>query len=277
MKAVDPSIRILANGNDGNWFNTLLPLAGSYIDYINTSMYPTYGYKNYDYYAHTDIDYTNYSYLTQIVSALKTSGYSNRVKLIVTEFNAAGFVGSNTAMNWSDGNDLGHALASFQIGADFMNDKDIFFSSFWNLRWYYGYQPTIPWQPTDSDPKTVFNAADNQGNLNPNGQSVALLYNNVFGAMVNAESDNQLIRSYACLDKTSGKMNVFLVNKDHSSQAVKISLKNISKTSGQVSVFGGTGDTDSKPTLKKQKDVTLTGNTLTLTLSGVSITLIQFN
>lgn len=277
MKAVDPSIKIMANGNSDTWFNTVLTIAANSIDYINTSEYPTYTYKNYDYYVNNDINYNGDSFLNKVIHALYNSGASGRIKLILTEFNAAGFGGPNPGSDWPDNNDLGHALVCFQLGADFMNNAFIYFSSFWNLRWYYGYQPTIPWQPIDKNPKTVFNAADNQGNLNPNGQSVSLLYNNIFGAMADAQSNNQLIRPYACFDKVSGNMNVFLVNKDHLSHTVKISLKNISKTTGQVSVFTGTSDTDTKPTLKKQNDVTLTGNTLTLTLSGVSITLIQLN
>ncbi|MGI4899323.1 MAG: hypothetical protein ACRYFT_12185 [Janthinobacterium lividum] len=298
MKAVDPSIKIIANGNSANWFKTVLAGAAGSIDFINISYYPTYSYPGYDFYKTNDISYGNdatvmnaiqslsstphndrstNAVVSDAVQAIATSANSQKIKLIVTEFNAAGFYGQ-----WQDGNDLGHALVSFQIGADLMSNPSIYFSSFWNLRWYYGYQPNgAHWLPTDTSPKTVFNAADNQGNLNPNGTSLSILYNNAIGAMVDAQSDNQLIRPYACYDRNSGKTNLFLVNKDQSSHYVKVNLKNLSKKSAkdltaEVWVFTGTGDKDTNPTWKKlSKKVTITDTVATLDLGAESITMVK--
>lgn len=271
MKAVDPTIKVIANGNSQSWFQTVLSEAGANIDYINASYYPTQSYTGFDYYLNTNISYGADAPLTYALQALNSTGNIGKIKLIITEFNVTGFGGA-----WADKNDLGHSLVSFQLGADLMNNPTVFFSSFWNLRWYFGYQPNgAHWLPTDTDPKSVFNAADNQGNLNPNGQSLALLYNNVFGAMVDAKSDNQLIRTYACVDKVSGKMNVFIINKDHLSHAIKLSLKNISKSSGHVFVFTGKSDTDSQPSLNQLSDVKFSNNSVTLNLSAVSIMMVQ--
>ncbi len=271
MKAVDPTIKIIANGNSKSWFQTVLDEAGSNIDYINASYYPTYSYRGYDYYLNNNISYGTDNPINYALQALNSTNNLGKIKFIVTEFNAAGFGGP-----WADNNDLGHSLVSFQMGADLMNNPNVFFSSFWNLRWYYGNQPNgAHWLPTDTDPKNVFNAADNQGNLNPNGLSLSLLYNNVFGNMVSATSDSQLIRTYACYDKGSGKMNIFLINKNSSSQAVKINLKNLSKSTGHISVFTGKSDTDSQPKLTQLSDANVTNNSIKLNLSAVSITLIQ--
>ena len=271
MKAVDPTIKIIANGNTESWFQTVLSKANTSIDYINVSYYPIYSYTGFDYYLSNNINYGTDAPVNYALQALNSTSNTGKIKLIITEFNGISFGGP-----WADKNDLGHSLVSFQMGADLMNNPNVFFSSFWNLRWYYGYQPNgAHWLPTDTDPKTTFNAADNQGNLNPNGQSLSLLYSNVFGAMVDAESDNQLIRTYACVDKATGKMSIFLINKDHISHNVKVSLKNISKSTGHISVFTGKSDTDTQPILTQLSDVNFSNNSTTLNLSAVSITVIQ--
>jgi hypothetical protein len=272
MKAIDPTIKIIANGNSAGWFQTVLSGAAANIDYINVSYYPTYPYSGYNYYRTTDINYGYDGAIKEAIQAISSSGNAGKIKLIVTEFNAAGFGSA-----WKDNNDLGHALISFQIGANLMANPNIYFSSFWNLRRYFGNQPNgAHWLPTDTDPKTVFNAADEQGNLNPNGLGLSVLYNNVFGAMVDAQSDNQLIRPYACYDKSTGKMNIFLVNKDKSSQKVKLILKNITKVMGQGSVFSGNTDTDTKPAVTNLSDLSLTDNAALVSLNPMSVTLFSF-
>lgn len=292
MKAIDPAIKIIANGNSQSWFQTVLAGAANSIDYINISYYPTYSYPGYDFYKTNNITYgadatvmdaiqaisftennarANTALIGEAVQAISTSQNAQKIKLIVTEFNAAGFYGQ-----WQDNNDLGHALVSFQIGADLMSNPSIYFSSFWNVRWYYGYQPNgSHWLPTDTSPKTVYNAADNKGNLNPNGLSLSILYNNVFGTMVDAESDNQLIRTYACYDKSSGKKTVFLINKSQSNQLVNINFKKTTKPTGEVWRFTGSGDIDTNPTWKKVSSLAIVGNTATISLSALSITIVK--
>ena len=275
MKAVDPSIKIIANGRSSSWFETVLAGAAESIDYINISYYPVYPYSGYNFYSNYNVTYGNDGDVQNALQALNASKPGKDIKLIVTEFNAAEFGGP-----WKDNNDLGHALVSFQIGADMMSNPSIYFSSFWNIRWYYGYQPNgVHWLPIESSPKTIMNAADNQGNLNANGTSLSILYNNFSGAIVDAQSDNQVVRPYACVDKNNGKTNLFLLNKSALKQGVKVDLKNFgSVKKAEVWVFTGSGDSDTNPKWQRTTsniNFNATGTSATLTLSAESVTMIK--
>jgi len=273
MKAVDPSIKIIVNGNSGEWFKTVLAGAASSIDFINISFYPTYPWSGYDYYKVSDIDFAKNNFLQDALSAISNSRYKNKIKLIITEFNAVSF-GKGT---WKDRNDLGHALACSQMYDDLATNPDIFYVAFWNLRWYYKNAISGEWKPDDTEPRNAYNATDRNGHLNPNGLALSIWNRNLLNRMVQAGSDNQLIRTYATCDGSNSKMNVFIINKDSSNHKVRINLKNYPDDVGEVWTLRGNGDTDSHPIWAKTTNLRVKNNTITLDLNSISLTMIKLN
>jgi hypothetical protein len=95
--------------------------------------------------------------------------------------------------------------------------------------------------------------------------------------MVQAGSNNQLIRTYATCDVSNSKMNVFIINKDSSNHKVRINLKNYPDGVGEVWTLRGNGDTDSHPIWAKTMNLRVKNNTITLDLNSISLTMIKLN
>ena len=265
MKAVDPSIKIIANGNSTSWFKTVLEAPAGSIDYLCQSFYPCWDYKGgYSYYKNNDINFSP----SEALNAIANSGKD--IKLIVTEFNAIDWNDS-----WKNENDLGHALASFQIYGDILKNTKIQSSIFWNLRWYWK-NSAGRWLPEDSNPPSVYNAADKNGNLNANGKALAIWGNNLFGKIVEAKSSNQILKPFACFDSSTGALNVFIINKDTDTRKVQVSIPDFSKVKGKVWVFKGALESDRYPVFTTSEDLVLKEKSGTISIPPTSIVMVKF-
>src|SRR4030042_2889035 len=82
MKAVDSSIYIIPNGNDVDFSETVLKIAGNYSDMLCISNYPIYNYRaGYDTYRDTLHDLI--SPATNALTAMKNAGSPESMKIIV--------------------------------------------------------------------------------------------------------------------------------------------------------------------------------------------------
>lgn len=263
MKKIDPGIKIIANGEDEAWWATVLPLASNYIDYLGLSNYPAWNYTGgYEYYRTHQPDFVKV-----VNTAAKAIGKyapmedKERIKIMVTEFNAIDWSGS-----WKNTNDLGHALFCFEMLGNHLINPIIESANFWTTRW-----------ARNSALHDVNDALNNYGNLTANGKTLAIWGNYLLQKMVNTSS-TEAIRTFASIDAGTGKLHVFLINKDTKPQQVAVSLLNYMYTfSGKRWEYSGTGPADVFPVWSQKESFTSNPSPLAFRLPATSITILELS
>lgn len=262
MKAVDPTIKIIANGDGNAWWSTVLPSAAPYIDYLGVSNYPVWNYSGgYTYYKNNTPDFM--ATVTNAINAINSyapPADKSRIKVITTEFSS-----KDWANGWQDANDLGHALASFEILGQHLKNPKVEAALFWNTRWVNN----------TTNPHDVFDALKSNGSLQPGGMAMSIWGNNLLDKMVGATSTTK-VRSFASYRASSGELNIFLINKETTSQVTNVTLNNyLPGATGSRWELKGSGPSDTSPTWTQASPVSAPGGNLSLTLPPNSVTLIK--
>jgi alpha-L-arabinofuranosidase len=262
MKAVDPSIKIIANGKSGWWQTILQSSAVSKIDFLGLSEYPVFNYTGgYAYYAHNDVNLTGeVDYAIDAINTFAAS-HKSRIKVIATEYNSIDW--SNA---WPNNNNVGHALVNFQMFGDMIVKPKIEAAFMWNTRWVQN----------KNTPKSVYDAFDSDGNSNANALVMNAWGSNLLSEMVETSSGSNLIRSYASYDDENKKLNVFLLNKDYVSKEVNISISNYETDfAGSVWQFRGSSVNDKFPEYARIDSIFEPGDISSLVLPANSVTVLR--
>jgi len=132
MKAVDPTIKIGAQGKTSGWFQTVLTRAAAKIDFLDVHDYAGsdwgLGYDSFRNYA-KDLT-TSANMAISAINSYAPAADKDRLKVVVSEMGAHSFTGA-----WDTGNDIGHAIVFFeQIGRHVRMPK-VDFVQYWNTRW----------------------------------------------------------------------------------------------------------------------------------------------
>jgi alpha-L-arabinofuranosidase len=199
MKAVDPAIHIVPNGNSDLFWKTVLTIGAGHIDDICVSNYPVYNYRaGYSTYCDT---------LQNLMGPVQTALYAikkyaspedkKKLKLIVSEYGPFDWGGK-----WPFNNNMGYNLANFEITGDQLLEPGIAFSCFWNTRWI----------DNDSIPYSVFDALDKNGNFNSNGLGM-MIWGNWLGKKMVSSTGTVHIRSFASYSPEEKLLYVYLLNK----------------------------------------------------------------
>lgn len=133
MKAIDPTIKIGANGKGtSTWFNTVLANASAAIDFVSVHTYPTFKWTNgYETFRNNSKNFTG-----EVDGAIgKIATYAapadrSRIKVALTETNAIDF-----GTGWKNTNDIGHALVVFDLIGQHLRKPEVIFTQLWNTRW----------------------------------------------------------------------------------------------------------------------------------------------
>lgn len=261
MKAVDPSILIIANGASEEFFKTVIQKAGDYIDRLCVSNYGVYDfYRGYQ----TYLDTTKvliWPAMTAIEAMNKyaTAEQQKRLKMIVAEYGTIDW-----AHLWKGTNDMGHAIVAFDMAGQLLLQPQIEFSCFWNTRWI----------ENERKPGADHDALDKDGNFNPTGQALKIWGNFLGKQMVRAVATAPVI-SYSSYNPEENKLFIYLINKSEIPQKATISIDGYTGQSiTQSWEYVGTSSDDINPVWKKRKKCTLRK---IQTLDGSSITVFEVN
>lgn len=213
MKAVDSTIKIIANGRADWWETILTSNAVSLIDILAFSEYPVWNYAGgYDYYHSNNVNLTGE--VDQAISAINThapAAHKDRLKVLASEYSSVDW--SNT---WTNINNLGHSLVNFQMFGDMIIKPQVEAACMWNTRW----------TQNSNIEHNLYDAFDANGSLHATGKVMNVWGSNLLSAMVDAISNDNYIKVYASEDEADRKLNILLLNKDYSDRQVNISLQN---------------------------------------------------
>jgi hypothetical protein len=264
MKKIDPRIKIIANGDDIEWWATVLPQASAHIDLLGLSNYPAWNYTGgYDSYRTTTPDFL--AVVDRAARALNTYAPLQdqaRIKIMVTEFNAIDWSGT-----WKNDNDLGHALYCFEMLGEHLKIPFIASSNFWTTRWVKNTTAT----------HEVNDAINSYGNLNANGKALAIWGNFLLQKMINTTSAGA-IRTFASMNPFTHKLNIFLINKETTAQQTDIFLLNyLHHFSGKRWQLGGTGADDVSPVWALRENFESKSPNWSFVLPATSITVLELS
>jgi hypothetical protein len=263
MKAIDPSIKIIANGKSGWWQTILQSNAVSKIDFLGLSEYPVLDYAGgYDYYRENDVNLTHEVDLAIAdIKLYAGASHKSRIKVIVAEYNS---------IDWNSGwptvNNLGHALANFQMFGDMVVKPEVEAACMWNTRWV----------ENAVNPHSLYDAFDSNGNQNAVALSIDAWGSNLLDEMVETTDSSRMIESYASYDGASKHLNIFLLNKEYAPAQVNVSINNyVQDFKGSVWQLHGSSVSDKFPEFARTDSVFEPGDINTLTLPANSVTILK--
>ena len=262
MKGVDPTIRIGANGNADSWWRTILSTASGAIDFLSVHNYPATGWGDYSYYQNNSVNLVAPVQTAQrAIQMYAPQADRERLLVAVTEINSVDWAGG-----WPHRNDMGHALALFDMfGAHLANPK-VVFTQLWNTRWSGNDTATTP---------ALWDALNRQNDLQATGRATA-----IWGAFLKEQlvrsSNTAMVRSYATYSASNGRLSVFLINKDTAPRTATVTIYSGSpRFTAEVSVFAGLGTHDLYPTWLHHGTIGSAENAITVSLAPVSVTVLD--
>jgi alpha-L-arabinofuranosidase len=263
MKSVDPSIKILANGNDSEWWRIVLSEAGPAIDLLSVHNYPPYGWGSYDYYRTHDVDLMSAVRVAeQAIDTYAAPDDAGRIKIAVTEMNSADWSGA-----WAPDNDMGHAVVLFDAIGRQLTDPRIAFSQVWNTRWVTADSQASP---------LLWDALDRNNSLQATGLAMSVWGQFLLDQMV-ATSSTGTVVAFAS-HAPDRALNVFVINKDTAPTTVNVSIANFNaQPAVNRWIFKGSGADDTAPVVAQAEAIVVDGSHLSVALDPVSITVLQLH
>jgi hypothetical protein len=233
MKAIDPSIMIIPNGNNETWWKTVLPVVAPYVDAICVSNYPF-----------TNCGVTNVNVLEPVETAARSirqfiPADQERLKIIVAEYGP---------FNWCPGgersmfNTMGNNLLNMEIALRQLQHPQILFSCFWNTRWI-----------DDGGGKWAgFDALDKNGWFNANGYGLAAIANFMGDQMVKTSTSAEGLKVFASIDSKQHKLYLYLLNPTNKPIVVQEQIEGSKLRSvKQAWELAATSAEDTKPTWRE--------------------------
>lgn len=269
MKAVDPTIRIGASGQNREWWEAFLPTAAPHLDFLSLSAYVAWEWKGYDKYTQSPAP----NLLNQAATALAAiDQYAPpadraRLRVVVAETNSKDY----SKNGWGDENSLGHALVTFDTLGQMMAQPRITSAMVWTTRWVND----------DEAPRNLFYALDARNALLPTGQAIALWGRFVQSTMVRATVGTGVaaasLVAYASRSRDNRTTTIWIINRARVPVAnVRIAVASpIAYSRAAVHRFSGSGSDDPSPKLRKLPNVATSKNTVeNLVCPAASVTVL---
>ena len=260
MKAVDPTMNIVPNGNSVEFWEKVITIAGDHMDHLCFSNYPVYNYKaGFETYRDTIQDLIHpVNRALEAIEKYATEEQKSRWKLINVEYGP--FDWGNF---WPKVNDMGMNLANFEMTGVQLLEPKMLFSCFWNTRWI----------TNDSVEYSAFDALDRNGNFNANGMGL-MIWGNYLGKQMVQTTSTLHLRTFASYSPDEDRLYVYLLNKSQDSQFIDLGIHHRGNpTVLQARELFGEGPDDVNPVWQACEEWDNPGK---ISVKGTSITVIEY-
>lgn len=239
MKAVDPDILIIANGEKDDFFRTVIQTAGDFIDRLCVSNYGVYdfteGYKTYE--TGDKCLVWPQQEAVRAIEKWSTPEQLERFRLIVAEYGTIDWY-----RNWPGTNDIGHAIVNYDMTGQLLQEPMLEFACFWNTRWI-----------DDSAGPADHDALDRKGNLTPTGVSLKLWNDFMGDYMVKTVSEGP-VAAYSSVSRDGKKLYLGIVNKCGREVQTELSFTGKHARLHRAQEYFGTSPEDTSPVLAGRDD-----------------------
>jgi alpha-L-arabinofuranosidase len=262
MKEVDPTILIGANGESDSWWRTVLSTASGAIDFLAVHNYPSTNWGSYSYYRNNDVNLMGAIQIAQqAINTHAPAADRTRLVLASTEISSADWSGG-----WAHRNDMGHALVLFDLFGAHLANPLVAFSQLWNTRWSGNDTATSP---------ALWDALDKHNTLQATGRATAI-WGQFLKEKLVSSSHTAMVRSYSTYSPATGKLTVFLLNKDTVARSASVTINGGSANSRvDTWIFSGEGAHDLAPTWVHHGQNWKAGNPISIALAPVSVTVLD--
>ncbi|MEN9565492.1 MAG: Intracellular exo-alpha-(1-_5)-L-arabinofuranosidase [Cyanobacteriota bacterium] len=258
MKAVDPSIKVGANGmrikQNDDWWSRVMPIVKDNVDFLVTHQYSWQA----DYPAWRDsTDKYDYN-LQDAVKAIAT--YQPELKLNVTE-------NSSFNPNVAQTNNTWKMLHNFEMLGQTLSIDRVDYAHFWTSRWL------------EPDPLTEDTSAfKTDYQLTPMGYALKVWNQFLKPKMVNATTTGT-VSSWASYDPGDRSLSILLLNKLQTQQNVSVTLNNYRAKSNFLRpwVLQGATPESTDVTWNKSGSAFVWGDKIQLKLEPLSVTAIAID
>jgi alpha-N-arabinofuranosidase len=260
MKAIDPTIKVGANGDSVAYFDGILNTAAASVDFLTVHPYDTYG-MSYSTYQSTTLAA---SQLNAAVTSLNKQPAQHRDRIFVTTTETAHLAqGPADTLGY---NNLGSAIMTAHLLGLQLNDPRLRHVIFWNTRWIYNAQT----------PKLSYDAFAPDNSLLPTGRALQFL-GQLSGRMVSATpgtAGTGLI-TYASQVVAEGRSSVLIINRTGTARSGTVAMTGAAAATARR--LSGTGPTDTAPTVTDLGALAVTGGvTASITCPANSLTVVDF-
>lgn len=292
MKAVDPSIKILANGPTGlddnetpwarmdadtkkPWWATLLPVAARHIDGIAFHDYPCFAWESYDYYATHEVKMADpvVDHLRSLLDTYCEPEDAGRIRMALTETHSADWSSGKpgiTRPGWSIEGTWGHALVLFDMLGKYQRRPEVDAILVWNTRWVNATKERVA---AHEGKYEFWDSLDADNNLLPPGMVMKLWNDNLLDRMVAIDQVSGL-ETFATASESGDKLNIFIINKGYVQREVELAIPGFAGKKARHWQFYGKDALDNWPRLEQMPDLPVGHDGLMLSTKPVSITLL---
>jgi hypothetical protein len=277
MKAVDPSIKIGANGpvlrdavgaydekagGFAPWWKTVFEIAGNDIDFISVHEYPCMQWFGYDYYRTNPVRMDGVAQIDAAARDFGPPGLAGRLRYLLTEINSADWYNHPKNDGWKHENSLGHALVLLDMLWQGISDPRVDTVQIWATRWMENAVRPELWDALDAGNHPL-----------PTGTALSLLAGRLGDGPV-ASSGPGDVPVFAALDRRVGRLTVFCLNKD-TAREIEVSVAGLAEARAERLVWRGKGPDDLSPVLAPGGAVRFVDGKARVRLPAVSLTVLD--
>jgi hypothetical protein len=147
-----------------------------------------------------------------------------------------------------------------------------------NVSYVYNWGSHSPWGgPIDRDNDAAVLLRMDNNKRKPTGEIIRIVNSHLLDRMMEATRARGHVRTYATSNDSGSKLNIFLMNKNNSSEDIIIKLKNDSVPSRSFSraTFKGQSPDDRAPDYEEYSPVSESADTIRLQLPPLSLTVLK--
>ncbi|MBK0384064.1 hypothetical protein I5M32_13930 [Pedobacter sp. SD-b] len=267
MKAADPSIKVGPGILEkSEYFDAIVSKYPNLIDFTSAHQYAWQFIKSCSNYEKWKANTEDYIPVVKEMQDAVSRSKKPDMDIVITETGL-----SPIGKGMGDINNTYKALWYFNMLMNELTMPNVAYSYFWGT-----HSPWTGLKDNDAhDVEVLLRVDDNS--RKPIGEVVKLVNENLFGNMVKTTTNANFVRSYASINDKKNNCKVFLLNKSNEPQKLILNFNQLPKNIKSLKAKEFKGDSPESIIIntKDLKAISISGNSTEITLSPLSVTILQ--